>query len=234
MSRSQRTGVSITPFHVAGVLFLAVGLLFGIYRGLMEFGAVPAVSWMTWSHIHYVTIGGFSQLIVGMAPQLLASKLDRPTPSSWFTWTSFLGLNGGFLVLWYGRAFDVIPAFDLGLAVVWLVIFGLFAVSVRMALQTDRDAWDATVGLYLLSSFVFLFGILFAIGLYSHPWTVPGGWHGLRESHVHANSFGFLGFAIFASLYEVFPRIVDAELYSERLKGYSFWFLLVGIVGMVM
>lgn len=36
---------------------------------------------MTWSHIHFVTIGGFTQLLSGMLPQLTASKLDRSLPS---------------------------------------------------------------------------------------------------------------------------------------------------------
>lgn len=223
----------LTPFHVAGFLFLSVGLLFAVYRGLMWFELVPAVSWIGWSHVHYVTIGGFTQLLLGMMPQLAARLLDRPTPSSRYSWTSFLGLNGGLLVVWYGRAFGELVAYDVGLSIIWLAVLGQLLVLGRMALRSERRAWNPTVGLYLVSTGVFLVGIIYAIGLLSHPWDVPGGWLGLREAHVHANAWGFLGLAAIGTLFEVVPRLVDADLYSQRLKRYSSWLLVLGIVPLI-
>ncbi|MFB6184815.1 MAG: hypothetical protein ABEI96_09700 [Haloarculaceae archaeon] len=223
-----------TPFHAAGLLFIAVGLVLATYRGLMAFGAVPAIGWMTWSHIHFVTIGGFTQLLFGTMPQLAARKLDRPLPSKRYVRATFLALNGSVLVLWYGRAFGHPLAFDAGLAVVWVTVASLVSLLSRMVIRsTGGRAYDATVRLYLLSTAVFLVGILYAIGLYSHPWNVPGGWHGLREAHVHANAWGFLGLAAIGTLYELFPRLVRTNLYSERLKAYSFWLFAAGIVPLI-
>lgn len=223
-----------TPFHLAGVLFIAVGLVFAIYRGLMQFDLVSSVGWMTWSHIHYVTVGGFTQLLFGMLPQLAAKKLDRPIPSKRYFRAGFLSLNGGFLILWYGRSFGSTLAFDFGLSVIWLAVLGLFVLLASMALKSDgQKAWDATIGLYLLSPFVFLIGIIYAVGLFSHPWDVPGGWHGVREAHVHANAWGFLGLAAIGTLYDLLPRFVNADLYSERLKNYSFWFFAAGIFPLI-
>ncbi|WP_254612601.1 hypothetical protein [Haloterrigena gelatinilytica] len=97
----------------------------------------------------------------------------------------------------------------------------------------DGRALDPTVGFYLLSPFVYLIGLAFAFGLYSHGWDVPGGWYGLREAHVHANAWGFLGLAAIGTLYDLFPRLVDAELYSDRLKRYSLPLFALGIVPLV-
>ena len=234
MSHSQRTPLTITPFHVAGYVFLLAGLVLAVYHGLEQFKLVPLVSplngsWISWSHIHYVTIGGFTQLLFGMLPQLTARKLDRPGPASWYTWLNFVGLNAAFLTLWYGRGWGNVLAFDLGLYAIWLLVLGLIVYLMKQVMQSDGRAWDATMGLYLLSPFIFLVGITYAYGLYAHLWTVPGGWLGLREGHVHANGWGFLGFAVIGTLYDLFPRIMRTDLHSDRLKNYSFWLFALGI-----
>lgn len=42
-SDGQTGTLPFTPFHAAGVVYIAVGLLFAIYRGLMEFDLVTSV-----------------------------------------------------------------------------------------------------------------------------------------------------------------------------------------------
>lgn len=230
--RASRPALRFTPFHVGGFFFLAAGLGLAVYDALGYFGVVPEVAWLTWSHIHFVTIGGFTQLIVGMLPQLAARKLDRPTPSIRYTWANFLALNGAFALVWYGRAYGETFLYDVGVVVIMAVVVGLFLyLAVATVRGTPRARGDATVRLYLLSPLVFLFGLAMAFELFSHPglYGLPGGWWDMREAHVHANAWGFLGFAAIGTLYDVFPRLVDADLYSERLKGYSFWFLAAGI-----
>ncbi|TYL38031.1 hypothetical protein CV102_14875 [Natronococcus pandeyae] len=224
----------MTPFHAAGVAFLLVGLVLALYQGLQEFALVPEVSWITWTHIHFVTVGAFTQLLFGMLPQLTAQKLERPAPSSRATRASFLGLNGALLLAWYGRAYGEPLWFDVGLATIWLLTLWLFALVAGMVLRSSGGrARDPTIGFYVLSPFVYLIGLGFAFGLFSHSWDVPGGWWGLREAHVHANAWGFLGLAAIGTLYDLFPRLVDAELYSERLKRYSFPLFALGIFPLV-
>ncbi len=230
MSKTDR--LRFTPFHLMGFVFIASGLVLAVYHGLTQFGIVPRLGWMSWSHIHFVTIGGFTQLLFGMLPQLAARKLGRPVPGRWFSRLSFIGLNGGFLLLWYGRGWGHAWAFDFGLYAVWLTVAGLLVVLLRMSLKSD-EAWDATVGLYLIAVFVFLWGISYAYGLFIHMWEVPGGWLGLREAHVHANAWGFLGLAAIGTLYDLFPRLLDTELYSERLRDYSVWLFGLGIFPLI-
>ncbi|WP_254764367.1 cbb3-type cytochrome c oxidase subunit I [Natrinema marinum] len=223
-----------TPFHVAGVCFLLAGLVLALYQGLQAFALVPRLSWLTWTHIHFVTIGAFTQLIFGTLPNLAARKLERPTPSTRATRASFLGLNGALLLAWYGRAVGIPLAFDIGLAVVWLLALWLFALVLGMARRADgRLTRDPTVGFYLLSPFVYLLGLAFAFGLYSHSVSVPGGWAGLREAHVHANAWGFFGLAAIGTLYDLFPRLVDAEPYSDRLQRLSLVLFAFGIFPLV-
>jgi hypothetical protein len=227
-----RQSIRFTPFHLAGALLLLTGLVLAVYHGLDQFGLVPRLGWTSWSHIHFVTIGGFTQLLFGMLPQLTARKLDRPLLPKRYDWVNFVGLNGGFLLLWYGRGWGHAWAFDLGLYAIWLLVAGLLVVLLMLVMQSDR-AWDATVGLYLVSIFVFLWGITYAYGLFAHVWQVPGGWLGLREAHVHANAWGFLGLAAIGTLYDLFPRVLDTDLHSERLKNYSVWFFIAGIFPLI-
>ncbi|MFC4541336.1 hypothetical protein ACFO5R_05285 [Halosolutus amylolyticus] len=228
------SSLSVTPFHVTGIGFLAAGFVLALYQGLQAFDLVPQVGWVTWTHIHFVTIGAFTQLLFGTLPQLTARKLDRPAPSSRASGAAFVGLNGGLLLAWYGRAFGEPLWFDIGLATIWLLALWLFAVVLGMALRSDGGrARDPTVGFYLLSPLVYLIGLGLAFGLYSHGWDVPGGWYGLREAHVHANAWGFLGLAAIGTLYDQFPRLVDADLYSDRLRRYSFPLFALGIFPLV-
>ncbi|MFC6766435.1 hypothetical protein [Natrinema soli] len=226
--------LTLTPFHVAGIAFLFVGFALALYQGLQAFELVPQVSWITWTHIHFVTIGAFTQLLFGTLPQLTARKLEQPGPSATAIKAVFLGLNGAVLLTWYGRAFGEPLWFDIGLGTIWLLTGWLFAVVLLMVRRSDSGrARDLTIGFYLLSPFVYLIGLTFAFGLYSHGWDVPGGWYGLREAHVHANAWGFLGLAAIGTLYDLFLRLVDAELYSDRLKRYSFPLFALGIVPLV-
>lgn len=227
-----RQPIRFTPFPIGGALFLLAGLVIAVYHGLEQFGFVSQLGWTSWSHIHFVTIGGFTQLLFGILPQLVARKLDRPLPAKWYDWMNFIGLNGGFLLLWYGRGWRHEWAFDIGLYTIWLLVAGLLVIMLKMVMQRDR-AWNATIGLYLVSVFVFLWGITYAYGLLIHTLPVPGGWYGLREAHVHANAWGFLGLAAIGTLYDLFPRILDTNLYSERLKNYSTWFFIIGIFPLI-
>lgn len=226
------TPLTFTPFHAAGLAFLAGGLLLAAYQGLQAFEALPNVGWVRWSHIHFVTIGAFTQLLFGMLPQLMARKLRVAGPSRRVMWTGFAALNGAFLAVWIGRSFGVTWAYDAGLVMIWLTVLALFALLFGMVLRTrPAAARDGTVALYLVSPLMFLVGLTYAFSLYTPTFAfeVPGGWWGLREGHVHANAWGFLGLAAIGTFFDVFPRLVRAPLRSQRLKNWASAFLVIGI-----
>lgn len=220
--------IELTPFHPTAAVLLFVGLAFGLYHGLAQIGFVARLSWVSWSHIHFVTIGGLTQLIVGTLPQLTAQALDRPGPSRRYTWGNFLVLNGSFLLLWWGRGWGVLWAFDAGLVAIWGLVAALAGVLFLMLLRSEGRP-DPAVWLYVLSPFVFLWGITFAYGLFAHHWSVPGGWLGLREAHVHANAWGFLGFAVIGTLYRAFPRVAGTDRRSGRFERWSVALFALGI-----
>lgn len=222
----------LDPLFVAGFLWLVAGALLGVYNGLAWIGLASKPGWLSWSHTHYVTIGAVTQLVLAMLPQLAARKLGQPAPPRWYARLNFVLLNGGFLVLWYGRGWGQPLWFDLGLYTVFALVLGLFVFLLRLALRSDRG-WDASVGLWLASPFVFMWGITYAYGLFAHVWSVPGGWLGLREAHVHANAWGFLAFAAVGTIYLLFPRLLRTDLYSERLRDVSVWLFLAGIFPLI-
>lgn len=51
--------------------------------------------------------------------------------------------------------------------------------------------------------------------------------------HGHINLLGWVEMAIFASLYYIFPRIVDRPIYSLKLVKVHFWTHNIGLLGMV-
>jgi cytochrome c oxidase cbb3-type subunit I len=228
----DRVGLRATPFHVAALLFMAIGLAFAVYQGLDHLGLAPRVSWIGWSHIHFVTVGALTQLVFGMLPQLAARKLALPRPSDAWIWGSFAALNGGFLTAWIGRAFGSGVAYDLGLGTVWLTTLAMSLLLLRMAARS-RGRWrhDPTVWLYLASPLALLTGLTFAFALFASTlgFEVPAGWWGLREGHVHANAWGFLGLAAIGTLNDLFPRMVGSAIHSRRMQRWSAAFLLLGI-----
>ncbi|WP_254766707.1 hypothetical protein [Salinilacihabitans rarus] len=228
---SREPSLPTTPFHVLGIAFLLAGFALALYQGLQEFALVPRVSWITWTHIHFVTVGAFTQLLFGTLPRLTARRLGVESPSRRYERASFLGLNAALLAAWYGRAFGEPLWFDVGLATLWLLTLALLVVLLA-TVRRAGCARDPTIGFYLLSPLVYLIGLTFAFGLFSHAWDLPGGWYGLREGHVHANAWGFLGLAAIGTLYDVFPRLVDldADVGVDRLRRYSFPLFAVGIL----
>lgn len=219
-----------TPFHTAAFLFAALGLVLAVHLGLQATGLLQRAAWVKWSHIHFVTVGVFTQLLIGMLPQVSARRLGVARPSPTFTWTTFTVLNGGFVLAWVGRAFGPMWAYDVGLAAVWLTVSGVAALLVIQVVRAGRC--DVTAVMYVASPVVFLIGLTFAFALYTETFAfdVPGGWWGLREAHVHANAWGFLGLAAIATISDLLPRLVGRPIHSERLRNVSFALLLAGIL----
>lgn len=218
-----------TPFHIAAFAFAVFGLLLAIQLGLQFTGIVARVRWVSWSHIHFVTVGVFTQLLIGMLPQLAARRLGLPRPQTVVTVSSFVSLNAGFVLAWIGRAFGPTWTYDVGLAIVWMTVAALAAILIAQLVRAKHV--DITAVMFVASPIVFLVGLTLAFGLYTDTFAfeVPGGWWGLREGHVHANAWGFLGLAAIATISEVLPRLVDAPLASQRLRRVSFLLLLMGI-----
>lgn len=57
--------------------------------------------------------------------------------------------------------------------------------------------------------------------------------HLIMLGHGHINLLGWVEMAIFASLYYIFPRVVDRPIYSLRLVKVHFWMHNIGLLGMV-
>jgi len=165
------------------------------------------------------------------APQLTARKLERPLPSKYYDWLNFVGLNGGFLLLWYGRGWGHTWAFDGGLIAIWLLVAGLLIVMLRMVMQSDL-AWNATTGLYLVSVFVFLWGSRTRTGCSPTSGRFPAAGSACAKL-TSTLTRGFLGLAAIGTLYDLFPRLLGTDLYSERLRDYSAWFFVAGIFPLI-
>ena len=120
-------------------------------------------------------------------------------------------------------------SFDAGIMALWILAAWLFVRLGRSALAADPAHRDASVWLVALAPFWLLWGLLIALGLYGHVLPAPGGWTGLREAHIHANGWGFVGLAIVAVMFDVFPRLSGSPLRSPHARRRSGLLLGVGV-----
>lgn len=213
---SQSVRTSPDPIHRTVVVFLWAGLLLGAYRGMIALGVLPPATWVSWSHVHYVTIGGFVLLLFGMLPRYLAWKLDQPSPSPIFGWVTAFVVLAAFLTVWAGRVTGSVIAYDVGLIGLWTATAGLLGWLVHAVRRSDPTARDGSVGLVLVATTSFLWGLTIAWGLYGQTLPAPGGWLGLREAHIHANAWGFVGLSVVAVLFDAYPRLAGA---TDHLLG---------------
>ncbi|MBI3966223.1 MAG: hypothetical protein HY329_11375, partial [Chloroflexi bacterium] len=63
-------------------------------------------------------------------------------------------------------------------------------------------------------------------------WPAPGGYAGVKESHMHANVFGFVGLVAAAVLLELIPARVGRPLRFPRLVPWTSSLLTIGGVGL--
>ena len=213
---SQSVRLSPDPIHRTVVVFLWAGLLLGAYRGMVALGVLSPAAWVSWSHVHFVTVGGFVLLLFGMLPRYLAWKLDGPSPSPFVAWITTVVVVAAFLAVWVGRVTGSVVTYDVGLIGLWTATAGLLGWLVHAVRQSDPEVRDGSVWLVLVATTSFLWGLTIAWGLYGQTLPAPGGWLGLREAHIHANAWGFVGLSVVAVSFDGYPKLVGM---ADHLSG---------------
>jgi len=91
------------PWTFAGVFWLIAGVLLGLFMNAVLAKYPDFVAPMRFVHGHAALLGGFAQLVMGLATRLVpAARGDGPAPFHRTRW-SFLGLNLAVVLLIVGR-----------------------------------------------------------------------------------------------------------------------------------
>ncbi len=209
-------------FFSAGLALLLAGAVAALLH------AVTDVTWLRWTALHLVLLGGVSQLVLGAAQFFVGAFLATDPPPRRLIHAQLAAWNAGTLLVTAGMALDVRPLVDAGgvLIVLGLALFalGLRAMQ-RSSLQQARWAirwYQAGAACLALGA---VLGMLMAGGL---AWS-----HGsLLGAHLALNLGGWLGTAIVGTLHTFFPSLTGTRLRFPRLQAPAFRLWLAGVAAL--
>lgn len=209
----QRPGDMLAAFFVSGIAFLLAGAL---TAALTALGLVDW--WGRWLALHFLLLGGVSQLVLGAAQFFSTAYLATDPPGRPMVRAQLAVWVSGTLLVAASVPAGVPALADVGVA---LIVTGLalFWIALRRlergSLQTARWAirWYYACAAFLAA------GAILGMLLARHTtWS-----HGsLLGAHLALNLGGWLGTAIVGTLHTFYPSLTHSRLAHERLQGPTF------------
>ncbi|MBI5310592.1 MAG: hypothetical protein HZB14_06140 [Actinobacteria bacterium] len=209
----QRPADLLAAFFVSGIAFLLAG---GAVAALTAAGALEW--WGRWLALHFLLLGGVSQLVLGAAQFFSTAYLATDPPARPMVRAQLAVWAAGTLLVAVSVPAGAPLAADLGVALI-VVGLTLFWVSLRRlerrSLQTARWA----IRWYYACAAFLVVGALIGMLLARHTaWS-----HGsLLGAHLALNLAGWLGTAIVGTLHTFYPSLTHSRLAYERLQGPAF------------
>jgi hypothetical protein len=220
------------PFYFMAALYLLLDAIALAMLTLWLADLAPVMPGLGWTRVHLLTIGVVTQAALGTLPSLATAKTGSPAPGPAILWALWLLLNGGLIVLLIGIPTEipvVTVAGALGIFAAVALMLALLARSGVGRLVAANARWRL-----LVAAPVFLLaGILLAISLVA-GWPAPGGAGGIRESHIHANVWGFFGLLAAGMLIDRVPARAGHPLRFPRVVSPMAWLLIAGATGLVL
>jgi hypothetical protein len=222
---------SPTPaFLAAAAFYLVFALSTVLAFVLAQFGWIGAIPNLYWLRIHALTIGVLAQSLLGILPGLFASRSKSPAPPPWALWTVFALLNSGLLLLELGQV--SVTAWPIHSGGILL----LAAVTAEIGLliwlwRRSTAPRPAVTGFYLAAPGFLLLGVLMALTLLLGWWS-PVGYQATKESHIHANIFGFTGLAVAGLALDRLPALFGRTLARPQWIKRTLWLMVVGALAL--
>ena len=220
----------LNPYFLMALLYLFVAMLAALDASLTSYTLLPWFQGIRWLRIHFITLGMLTEVLFGVLPLLVATRMGKPRPKMrWDIWTT---LNVGLVVLLTG-----IPSINKTLILTGGTL--IFVAATLLAIQLwhmrtpKAGAGSQSVKFYVSGLAYLLLGIIVGTGLWL-------GWSGpLRigvplEVHIHANNWGFLSLVFAGLLVDVIPQVTGRELASPRTISAIFWAMTLGALGLVL
>jgi hypothetical protein len=219
-----------SAFLAAAAFYLVFALSTVLAFVLAQFGWIGAIPNLYWLRIHALTIGVLAQSLLGILPGLFASRSKSPAPPPWALWTVFVLLNSGLLLLELGQV--SVTAWPIHSGGILL----LAAVTAEIGLliwlwRRSTAPRPAVTGFYLAAPGFLLLGVLMALTLLLGWWS-PVGYQATKESHIHANIFGFTGLAVAGLALDRLPALFGRTLARPQWIKRTLWLMVVGALAL--
>jgi len=215
------------PYLLTTLIYIFVAIMAAADASLISLNILSNFIALRWVRVHFITLGIVSQVIFGLLPLLVAtlSKKERPA----MRWDIWLTLNAGLVALVAGFLGLNHPMIFAGGTLIFIS-----AVLLVIQLQIIRGG-DAPQSLkfYITGVLYLLVGITIGTGIFL-SWSVPLHIKNALETHIHANSWGFMSLVFAGLLVDFIPMITGRPLTTTKNTSRMYWGMTLGAFGLVM
>ncbi len=210
-----------SPYFFTALVYSIFGLMAAIEALAISWGWLAGINSISWTRIHFITLGIVSQAIFGYVPKHLH-------PNSETDWNIWILLNAGIVTFFFGRGIVNAPIMIVGGMLVFIATL-LFVIQ----LVSLRDGEYQTGKFYITATIFLLFGIVLGTSIWA-GWNSVLGIHNALEAHIHANNWGFLSLVFAALLLDLYPTFTGKQIHWPNSIGLIYMTLTIGGVGLVM
>ncbi len=221
----------MNPYLLMVVLYLSLAVLGALEASFASLQIFPWFNGMVWLRVHLITLGGLTQIIFWLMPELAASHAKLPRPKH--RWDIWLSLNGGILLLLIGIPLvSFVPIFAGGT----LVFVAAALLIAQLAGMNGGGEKTAVVHhgrkFYIAGVSYFLIGIIIGTGLW-FDWLNVFSINTPLEVHIHANNWGLLSLVFAGLLVDLYPTWAKRPLANPNSINAIFWMMTAGAFGLI-
>ncbi len=215
------------PYLLVTLLYVLIAMLAAVDASLVSLELVDVFAQLRWLRVHFITLGIITQVAFGTLPALVAGLARRPRPP--MKWSIWLTLNAGILAL-------VAGFFGINHPMIFSGGVLVFSAAVLLFIQLwglRSGSTSASLKFYLTGLAYLLLGIIIGTGLWLN-WSPALYIQTPLETHIHANSWGFMSLVFAGLLVDFVPLITGRALGSPKAISAIFWSMTLGAFGLVL
>ena len=215
------------PYLLTILIYTFVALLAAADASLISLKLLDTFIALRWVRVHFITLGIMSQVIFGLLPLLIASLSKKERPA--MRWDIWLTLNAGLVALVAGFSGLNHPMIFTG----GTLIFISATLLVIQLLKIRGGDAPQSLKFYITGVLYLLVGITIGTGIFLN-WGIPLHIKNPLETHIHANSWGFMSLVFAGLLIDLIPMITGSPLSSVKNISRMYWGMTLGAFGLVM
>lgn len=219
----------MNPFFLMVIVYIIIAIIEAIQVVMTQFFHAPHLANIIWFKVHFITIGILTQSIFGAVPLVLSWRKNIENNINWIIWT-LLNSGLGTLIIGFSQTNEFF--IYTGGTLIFIATF-LLIVDIIKLLQVNNENLLTTVNLFYITGLVYLFiGITIGVSLLT---SYSGFWNNKSplETHIHANSWGFLSLVFTGLVIDYFPVFFKEKLLSAKMEKIVYSLMTVGALGLV-
>jgi len=219
-------------YFFMATLYIVFAALMAADVSLTSFRLAEWFNGLVWLRVHLITLGALTEVFFGLLPIIAAARAKRPRPA--MRWDIWLTLNVGLLTLLIG-----IPQVDrLLIFVGGTLVFIAATLLVKQVYDlrpSESSSKEVSSGrkFYIAGVGYLLVGIIIGTGLWL-DWSSALFTSVPKETHIHANSWGFMSLVFAGLLVDLYPDFAKRPLAWGRSITPIFWMMTVGALGLTL